>query len=87
MLHSAPRDDPEAGRASALSDLGEQRALAEPRLAQQPEHSARASPHISDRARRRSQLPITPQQLHERIDGGLDRAIPGGARELPRGLP
>ena len=79
VLGPAPGDDLQSRRACALADLRQQGTLAQSCSAQQPEHPARATAYVSDRASGAGQLrhraPATPCLVQTYASGA---AIPGG---------
>jgi hypothetical protein len=64
VLDAAALDDHQA--LAVLGDRRQQRALADPGLADDPEHAPRSAPRLLHRAMRGGQLPFTSDQLHRR---------------------
>jgi hypothetical protein len=65
------------GRARLLGDRGQQRALADPGLAEHGQDARAAIAYVVERARHRAQFPIAADQLHDTTDDLRPRLFPG----------
>lgn len=86
VLETTPFEHPHARPPCAVTDRAQQRGLAEPHLADDPEHAARLHAHVLERLCDHGELVIAPDQRHTTTDGPPHPSIPvdaGPARGFP----
>ena len=64
VLGAAALEHQQPGVARAVAERGQQRGLADPRLADDAEHAARAAAHVVECVRHHGELGIAPDQVH-----------------------